>query len=133
MYPGEPAEIQISGEKGSARLRGGFLTAWQFDTEEPADAQRRIEFGPPADDKGKGGASDPKAISFTGHQRQFENFVRALDGTEKVLVDGTDTAVQGAATLKIGAGTTVASRIALSMVPPHASVAVPVPTCSVAA
>lgn len=90
MFPGEPAEIQISGEKGSARLRGGFLTAWQFDIEEPADAQRRLEFGPPADDKGKGGASDPKAISFTGHQRQFENFARALDGTEKVLVDGAE-------------------------------------------
>ena len=41
--------------------------------------------------------------------------------------------VQGAATVKIGAGTTVASKIALWIVPPHASVAVPLPTWSVAA
>ena len=78
MFPGQAAEVQISGERGSAWLKGGFLSVWQFEHEEPTDAQIRIDCGPPAEDKGKGGASDPRAISFTGHQRQFENFVRCL-------------------------------------------------------
>ena len=88
MYPGQAAEVQISGERGSAWLKGGFLAAWQFETEDPSDSQTRLDCGPPADTAGNGGASDPRAISFTGHQRQFENFVRCLDGTEDLLVNG---------------------------------------------
>jgi len=88
MYPGDSAEIHISGDKGSAKLRGGHLVLWQFEKEEPGDAAIRAEWGPPADEKGKGGAGDPRAISFTGHQRQFENFVRGLEGKEKLLVEG---------------------------------------------
>lgn len=90
MYPGQAAEVQISGERGSAWLKGGHLAVFQFDKEEPGDAQARADFGPPAEDKGKGGAGDPRAISHVGHQRQFENFVRCLDGSEKLMVDGSE-------------------------------------------
>ncbi|HYF48389.1 MAG TPA: Gfo/Idh/MocA family oxidoreductase [Planctomycetota bacterium] len=88
MYPGQGAEVQISGEKGSAWLKAGHLVAWQFDQEEPGDAEARAQFGPPAQDSGKSGASDPKAISFVGHQKQFENVARAIGGAEPLLVDG---------------------------------------------
>lgn len=88
MYPGHPAELQISGEKGSAWLRGGHLVCWQFDVERPEDAKCRQEFGPPPEDTSKSGASDPRAISFVGHQKQFENFVRYLDGKDDLPVDG---------------------------------------------
>ena len=90
MFPGQPAEVQISGEKGSAWLKGGHLSLFQFETELPGDAQARIDFGPPKEDAGKGGASDPRAISFVGHQRQFENFVASLNGKTKLMVDGTE-------------------------------------------
>ncbi|HYG75794.1 MAG TPA: Gfo/Idh/MocA family oxidoreductase [Planctomycetota bacterium] len=88
MFPGDATEIHVSGDKGSARLRAGHLVSWQFEHEQPQDVQIRAEWGPPADDKGKSGAADPKAISFTGHQRQFENFVQGLEGREKLLVEG---------------------------------------------
>lgn len=90
MFPGHGAEVQISGEKGSAWLKAGHLVAWQFDKDEPDDAARRTEFGPPTQDAGKGGAGDPRAISFVGHQKQFENFVRCLGGKDKLLVDGAE-------------------------------------------
>lgn len=90
MWPGNAAEIHISGEKGSAWLRGGNLIQWQFDPEAPGDAEVRERFKPAPEGPAKGGASDPRAISFTGHQRQFENFVRCLDGKEKLLVDGAE-------------------------------------------
>lgn len=90
MYPGQPAEVQISGERGSAWLKGGHLSVWQFDQEEPADARARIDFGPPADDRGYGGAADPRAISFIGHQRQFENFAKCLGGKTQLMVDGVE-------------------------------------------
>ncbi|HLX61540.1 MAG TPA: Gfo/Idh/MocA family oxidoreductase [Planctomycetota bacterium] len=88
MYPGHSMEVQISGEKGSAWLKGGHLSVFQFEKEEPGDAQARIDFGPPKEDAGKGGAADPRAISFVGHQRQFENFVKCLNGESKLMVDG---------------------------------------------
>lgn len=90
MFPGQPAEVQISGEKGSGWLKGGHLALFQFDKEEPGDARARIDFGPPKEDAGKGGASDPRAISFVGHQRQFENFVNSLNGKTKLMVDGAE-------------------------------------------
>ena len=35
-----------------------------------------------------GGAADPAAISFQGHQRQFENMVAAIETGINPLVDG---------------------------------------------
>ena len=90
MFPGDAAEVHVSGDKGSARLKAGHLVSFAFEKELPEDAQIRKEWGPPQDDSGKSGASDPRAISFTGHQRQFENFVRCLNGTDKLLVDGAE-------------------------------------------
>ncbi|HEY3320424.1 MAG TPA: Gfo/Idh/MocA family oxidoreductase [Planctomycetota bacterium] len=87
-FPGEAAEVWISGDRGTAKLRGGYLASWQFNQEQPEDALRRIDLAPPAGLQS--GAGDPKAISFDGHQRQFENFVRALNGKEPLLVDGTE-------------------------------------------
>jgi len=89
MFPGDLSEVHVSGEHGSARLRDGFLTFWKFDKEEPGDAQKLIDFGP-QDSGNKGGAGDPRAISFVNHQRQFENFVRSLDKSEPLLVDGSE-------------------------------------------
>lgn len=90
MWPGNAVEIHLCGEKGSAWLRGGNLVQWQFDPESPEDAATRERFKPPPEGAAKSGASDPRAISFTGHQKQFENFVRCLDGKEKLLVDGAE-------------------------------------------
>ncbi|MCZ7648399.1 MAG: Gfo/Idh/MocA family oxidoreductase [Planctomycetota bacterium] len=87
MWPGLSSEVLICGEHGTAWFRGGNLVSWQFAEEQPGDAQIREKFSPKPD-AGKGGASDPRAISFVGHQKQFENFVRCLDGKEKLLVDG---------------------------------------------
>jgi predicted dehydrogenase len=88
MYPGQGAEVQISGTQGSVWLKAGHLVAWQFDKEEPSDVVMRKQWGPPTDNKGQGGAADPKAISFVGHQRQFENFAQSITGRSKLIVDG---------------------------------------------
>ena len=37
---------------------------------------------------GTGGASDPKAISYVGHRKQFEDFITAIEKKRKPLVDG---------------------------------------------
>ena len=89
MWPGSSVELIISGEKGTAWLRGGNIVQWQFDPPKPEDADILEKFKP-VPDAGKGGASDPRAISFVPHQKQFENFVGCLDGKNKLFVDGNE-------------------------------------------
>ena len=53
------------------------ILSWRFVDEGPADEEIRKVHGPREGLSG-GGAGDPKAISFEGHRRQFEDFIRAL-------------------------------------------------------
>jgi UDP-N-acetyl-2-amino-2-deoxyglucuronate dehydrogenase len=85
-YPGQLKRLEICGTAGSAILEQDSLKQWEFAEETDEDAAIREQF---AAGEASGGQSDPKAISFTGHQRQFEDFVRALDGGQ-ALVDGAE-------------------------------------------
>jgi predicted dehydrogenase len=85
-YPGQLKRLEICGTSGSAVLEQDSLKQWQFADQTDADRAIRSRF---AAGEASGGQSDPKAISFVGHQRQFEDFVRALDGG-KPLVDGAE-------------------------------------------
>ncbi len=86
VYPGFLKRIEISGTKGSAILEEDHFNAWSFTDETPQDKKIIEEFG--KKEKTAGGASDPSAIQFTGHQRQFENFARAIEGKEKLTLNG---------------------------------------------
>ncbi len=86
VYPGFLKRIEISGTKGSAVMEEDHFNTWSFKNQTNEDERVIMDFG--MGNKTGGGASDPSAIDFTGHRRQFENFVKALDGKEKLLVDG---------------------------------------------
>jgi predicted dehydrogenase len=85
-YPGQLKRLEVCGTRGSMILEQSSLKQWEFAEESPEDAGIREKF---AAGESSGGQSDPKAISFTGHQKQFEDFVRALDGGSP-LVDGAE-------------------------------------------
>ena len=87
MWPGSPAELLISGTRGTARLTAGQLTEWRFDPEHPDDDDLRRSLAP-TEGGASGGASDPKAIGALAHQRQFEDFARALREGRRPEVDG---------------------------------------------
>lgn len=74
-YPGFSRRIEICGSKGTAVLADDAITTWKFDEELPEDAEIRERFK--AATSGSG-ASDPRAISTVGHQRQVEDMVRAV-------------------------------------------------------
>jgi UDP-N-acetyl-2-amino-2-deoxyglucuronate dehydrogenase len=61
---------------------------WKFADKKPSDARIGRKFAPTSSSTRPGGAADPRAISFAGHQKQFENFVRCLRGQDTLLVDG---------------------------------------------
>ena len=91
VYPGFLKRIEISGSAGSAVLEEETLKEWSFAEESAADDEIRAKFGPsatPGGDDGGGGAADPGAISHIGHQRQFEDFIEAVETGRTPFVDG---------------------------------------------
>ena len=86
VYPGFLKRIEISGSTGSVVLEEEDLKLWQFAEEHGTDASVRETFV--AKTKTGGGASDPSAIGFHGHQHQFEAFCRALTDGNPVPVPG---------------------------------------------
>ena len=80
-FPGFLKRIEIMGTRGTAVMEEESLIKWEFSDETAEDKAIREKFCN-ATATG-GGAADPKAIGFHGHQRLFESFVKALDnGTE---------------------------------------------------
>ena len=89
VWPGWPNEVHIVGTGGSACLRGGRLEHWEFVDRKSTDARTRRTLGPTQAPSGWG-AGSPISINTEGHQRQFENFARHLQGKAPLLVDGAE-------------------------------------------
>lgn len=85
LYPGTPRRLEICGEHGSVTLDDDRIVRWEFREEREGDEAIRA-----SRDAGAlgSGASAPNAISFTGHQRQFQDLVNALRGGGQLAIDG---------------------------------------------
>ncbi|MEO0417126.1 MAG: Gfo/Idh/MocA family oxidoreductase, partial [Verrucomicrobiota bacterium] len=84
---GHPAEVQLSGEKGSVFLSDEQFKVWDFAEESAEDQQVLTELMQGSEAAGLG-ANDPKAINFTGHLRNFEDVVSAIKENRAPTVDG---------------------------------------------
>jgi len=83
---GHPAEVNICGSEGSAFLADEHFKVWDFKT--PAPEDEYIHANLMASDDAIGlGANDPNAINFTGHQRNFEEVVNAINEGRRPSVD----------------------------------------------
>lgn len=78
---GHPAEIQLCGEKGSAFLADEAFRVWDFEERTPDDDRVHAELMVGADAGGLG-ANDPAAINFTGHIRNFDDVISALQADQ---------------------------------------------------
>lgn len=85
-WPGLLKKTEIHGTQGSAVVEQDDILLWEFEDALPDDASTREHFARKTGNTG--GASDPKAISFRGHQLQFENFLTAVKTNGHPLVDG---------------------------------------------
>ncbi len=86
VYPGFLKRIELSGTQGSVIMEEEDLKAWSFKKELLKDRKIRKQFF--SRTKSGGGASDPGAIDFCGHQYQFENMVEAIKNNNEPLIDG---------------------------------------------
>jgi len=85
-YPGHPAVLTVTGEKGSARLEDGVLTEWRIAGHEDGEPDVLARF---AAVSGSGGG-DPAAISSKGHELQFRDVVAAIREGRQPRVTGRD-------------------------------------------
>ncbi|MCP4400946.1 MAG: Gfo/Idh/MocA family oxidoreductase, partial [bacterium] len=86
VFPGFLKRIEISGTQGSAILEEENLKAWTFSEEKEEDKEILEKFE--AKTETGGGAADPAAIGFHGHQRQFEDMIHAIETGNDPRVDG---------------------------------------------
>lgn len=86
-YPGLLKKIEIHGDRGTAVVEQDNVLNWSFSRPTPLDGKAaRLMAGKKK--SGSGGASDPRAISYVGHKKQFEDFLQALRTGRRPLVDG---------------------------------------------
>ncbi|MDA0323460.1 MAG: Gfo/Idh/MocA family oxidoreductase [Verrucomicrobia bacterium] len=76
IFPGYPKEIEISGTRGTIAAVEEDLVNWDFEKPLANDKAIRKKFAVKVG--GSGGASDPLAISFEGHRRQFQELVDVI-------------------------------------------------------
>jgi len=83
---GHPARVQLCGTAGSVFLADEAFELWDFaeGRDEDEEIRRTLATGAAAGL----GANDPKAINFTGHQRNFEDVAAAIREGRAPLVDG---------------------------------------------
>lgn len=86
VYPGLLKKTEIHGTEGSVIVEQDDILLWDFKNPLPEDEDIRQRLAKKSTNTG--GAADPSAISFVGHQKQFENFVKAIQGEEPLWIDG---------------------------------------------
>tara|TARA_R110002096_G_scaffold29509_4_gene88925 strand:- start:15935 stop:17050 length:1116 start_codon:yes stop_codon:yes gene_type:complete len=84
---GHPAEVHLCGEKGSVFLADEQFRTWDFKDPAPQDDEVKATMMQGAEVAGMG-ANDPNAINFTGHQRNFEDVVSAIQEGREPSVSG---------------------------------------------
>lgn len=81
--PGWPLEVEVSGVRGTARIKAEALDKWEFIDDDELDAEAKALLETPAESSG---ASDPSSIRTAGHQAVIEDMVQTiLTGQNRVI------------------------------------------------
>lgn len=87
IYPGFPAEIQITGERGSVSVRDGTIGTWSFRDKDALDEEAVLYMGGCVDN---GRASSPMEFDCTYHKTQYRQIMDALDKGTEPEINGKD-------------------------------------------
>lgn len=87
-WPGLLKKTEIHGSRGTVIIEQDSILRWEFADPKPADDEVRTKLG--GSSATSGGAADPKAISFVGHQMQLQDFVDAIQAGRAPRVDGAE-------------------------------------------
>jgi predicted dehydrogenase len=88
VWPGLLKRTEIHGSRGTVIVEQDSILKWEFADPQPGDDDIRQRLG--GNSASSGGAADPKAISFIGHQLQLQDFVEAIAENRPPRVDGAE-------------------------------------------
>lgn len=83
---GNPAEIQLCGSAGSVIMSDESFRLWDF--QEKAEQDRFVLKNLMKSDQPAQGANDPAAINFSGHLRNFQNVISAIENKVPPFISG---------------------------------------------
>ncbi len=83
---GHPAEIHLCGSAGSVFLSDESFRVWDF--REQTEQDRFVHENLMKSDQPAQGANDPRAINFTGHLRNFEDVISAIENRAAPFISG---------------------------------------------
>ena len=86
VYPGSLKKFEFSGTKGTIVLEEEDIITWEFEEEEPEDAEIKKQFTEKK--SGGGGPAAPRAINHDNHRRQMINLIQSIENNIPHLVDG---------------------------------------------
>lgn len=87
VYPGAYKKLEIMGTAGTVVMEDNDIIQWQFANQTEKDNQINETSG---SHNSSGGVSDPRAISYSGHQKQMENMIDAIYDNGALLIDGAE-------------------------------------------
>lgn len=85
LWPGRPKTLEVHGAEGFAIIEDDVLVDWRTRT---GGDEERSEVLARYGGQATGGSSDPMAISFENHRRQYEDLLHALSEGRRPAVDG---------------------------------------------
>jgi predicted dehydrogenase len=88
LFPGQMRRVLVGGRDGTAEILEEQLVAWQFRTATADDDAIRGRLGVASSTSG--GASDPMAINYACHTRNFEEFLAAVRAGRRPPLDGAE-------------------------------------------
>ena len=86
VYPGFSRRVEIHGEKGSAILDGNDISFWKLTESD----EEEHELSQLKDRDSSNAASDPMALEVTGHRKQIQDLIEAIEQGRQPMVDGAE-------------------------------------------
>jgi predicted dehydrogenase len=87
-YPGYLKRIEIHGSEGTACMEEEDIVKWDFAKKDRRDEAIQKQMA--TSKSTGGGASDPSAIGFHGHAKQFRDLLEAIKKDRQPAVDGAE-------------------------------------------
>ena len=85
-WPGQFKRFEITGVQGTVVYVEDSLVVWEFAEKKPEDEEIRQRYG--SVQTTGGGVSDPAAISYLGHRKNFQAFLKALESGGDFEISG---------------------------------------------
>jgi predicted dehydrogenase len=86
-FPGQFRRFEMTGTKGTVVQVEDSFGVWQFSDDTEEDRRIRERFGQITSE---GAVSDPAALPYENHTRNFRAFLNALDEGRRFEIDGAE-------------------------------------------